>query len=647
MRASFLLAASLASLALAAIAVRLAWIGDDAWITLRTVEHLARGDGMRWNAVDRVQTFTHPLWLLLLAAGRVVTGEVYVTTIAVSLLASTAAILLLFASARTAAAVIALAIVLAGTRAFVDFTSSGLETPLTTCLLVAFVRVATSERPPARRFGAAVLLASLLATTRLDLVLLVGPTALAQARGVPWRAAVWQLVVASAPLWAWLVFATIWFGHPLPVTAHSKLFDVGMPSATLVAQGGFYVWFALVDDPLLVVGTVAGLGAGIANARTRWLAAGMVLYVGYVVRIGGDFMAGRMLLPPFVVAIALLAGWLGASGPRRSVLVALLAIVGIVVRGTPAWLVAPSVEEPPSVAELVANRGICDERRFYARRLGFFGPEREVPHFDCAPHRGPASERWFWVMGTAGVAGYRAGRRGHLIDPLVCDPLLSRLPTIDPANWRPGHARRRVPEGYVASLLHGDNRIVHAGLRRYYEALRTVTQAPVFDGHRLATMWRLLWGDFDADLRAFVAEDYHTPPRAGVPFAALPPKLPCGTLWHDAPQLQFIGEGGVAVALDAAAIERAAGARTLCIQTVGLYSLTIRFVRQGEVVGQCAAAARPANGDPWRVLAGLHATAVAMPTSLGRFDTLWIDAAGVGPGHATGPAAVGAITFVR
>jgi hypothetical protein len=305
MRASFLLAVSLASLALLAIAVRLAWIGDDAWITLRTVENLARGDGMRWNTVDRVQTFTHPLWLLLLAAARVVSGEVYVTTIVVSLLASTAAIVGLFANARSAVAVIAVAIVLAGTRAFVDFTSSGLETPLTACLLVAFVHVAASGHPPARRFGTAVLLASLLATARLDLVLLVGPAVLALARGVPWRGACSRLVVASAPLWGWLVFATIWFGHPLPVTAHSKLFDVGVPQATLVAQGAFYVWFALVDDPLLVATIVAGIGLAIANARARWLAAGMVLYVGYVIRIGGDFMAGRMLLPPFVVAVAM------------------------------------------------------------------------------------------------------------------------------------------------------------------------------------------------------------------------------------------------------------------------------------------------------------------------------------------------------
>ena len=54
---------------LLAVAVRVAWLGDDAYITLRTVENWCSGLGLRWNLVDRVQTFTHPLWMLLLAAG--------------------------------------------------------------------------------------------------------------------------------------------------------------------------------------------------------------------------------------------------------------------------------------------------------------------------------------------------------------------------------------------------------------------------------------------------------------------------------------------------------------------------------------------------------------------------------------------------
>ena len=38
-----------------------AWVADDAFITLRTVDNLLAGYGPRWNVVERVQTYTHPL----------------------------------------------------------------------------------------------------------------------------------------------------------------------------------------------------------------------------------------------------------------------------------------------------------------------------------------------------------------------------------------------------------------------------------------------------------------------------------------------------------------------------------------------------------------------------------------------------------
>lgn len=31
------------------VALRCAWLGDDAYITLRTVENAVAGDGLRWN----------------------------------------------------------------------------------------------------------------------------------------------------------------------------------------------------------------------------------------------------------------------------------------------------------------------------------------------------------------------------------------------------------------------------------------------------------------------------------------------------------------------------------------------------------------------------------------------------------------------
>jgi DNA-binding MarR family transcriptional regulator len=59
-------AALIAALALlfAAVVVRTAWVADDAFITFRTVHNALDGYGLRWNPAERVQTYTHPLWML-------------------------------------------------------------------------------------------------------------------------------------------------------------------------------------------------------------------------------------------------------------------------------------------------------------------------------------------------------------------------------------------------------------------------------------------------------------------------------------------------------------------------------------------------------------------------------------------------------
>lgn len=72
--------AGVATLICAAALFRTAWMSDDALITLRTVLNVTRGFGLRFNVAERVQTFTHPLWMVLLTVGYLVTGNVYVTT---------------------------------------------------------------------------------------------------------------------------------------------------------------------------------------------------------------------------------------------------------------------------------------------------------------------------------------------------------------------------------------------------------------------------------------------------------------------------------------------------------------------------------------------------------------------------------------
>ena len=108
--------------------------------------------------------------------------------------------------------------------------------------------------------------------------------------------------------------------------------------------------------------------------------------------------------------------------------------------------------------------------------------------------------------GQVGRYAFEAGDMVHFVDPWLCDPLLMRLPVWDTKGWRIGHFIRRMPPGYMESLAAGTNRIVHPGLRRFYEALHTVITEPVFAQQRLATLWQLLRGDFAGDLATYVDE---------------------------------------------------------------------------------------------------------------------------------------------
>src|SRR5262245_48696025 len=63
------------------VLIRTAWLSDDAFITFRTVDNFIAGYGLRWNVAERVQTYTHPLWMLLVAGAYAITREMYLTVL--------------------------------------------------------------------------------------------------------------------------------------------------------------------------------------------------------------------------------------------------------------------------------------------------------------------------------------------------------------------------------------------------------------------------------------------------------------------------------------------------------------------------------------------------------------------------------------
>lgn len=467
---------ALALLAWAAVVIRCAWMSDDAFITLRHLEHLCQGYGLRYNVSERVQAFTHPLWALLLLPGHALTRDPYYPPLFLSMAIGTAAVALAaLRGAPSPAAGAALVLVLTGSKAVVDFTTGGLENPLTHLLVAAFA----VELIHRRRLVVLSTLAGLAMTNRLDTALLVAPGLVwAMARQPSW-AALWSaLLPAVAPLVLWHGFALVYYGFPFPNTAYAKL-GAGIPRLELLQSGGAWLDWALRVDTSTILLLVAGLLASLRSSALRALAAGPVLYVLYVVWIGGDFMGDRFLSAPAVM----LAIPLVQLPPVSLALATATCFIASVASPWSPWRSGADYRKAP------ARNGVVDERGFYWRGGGWLSVKPGGGPTHRFAKRGEAvasREQDHAVKATAGYFGYYAGPGTHVVDPLgLTDPLLARLPAAYDPDWRVGHFRRHIPGDYGKTAGTDTVSLGDPDLDQYYAVLRTVTDGPLFSTDRL------------------------------------------------------------------------------------------------------------------------------------------------------------------
>lgn len=459
--------------------VRCAWTSDDAWITFRTVDHLLGGHGLRYNVDERVQAYTHPLWMLALVGACGLTGEFWLTSMALGLVTSVAALVALGAP-RPLGGAVATA-VLIGSKAAVDYATSGLENPLENLLLVGFASLLLGRA----RLPWLVLTAALLGLVRLDALVLVAPAlalAVHQDRG---RSA-GAVALALAPIVVWHGFALAYYGSLLPNTAAAKL-GTGIPHAALAVQALWYLAWTARVDPITLVAIAAGLGAGLRlrDARATALAAGIALHGPWLLWIGGDFMGGRFLVAPAWLGLALVARL-----PWRPV------PAGLVIAAAFGSLLSPRapLRSGPDYARAGASHGVVDERGYYWHGTGLWAGSnlRDGPTHPFVADGLAARGTDLSTKAVIGLYGFHAGPAHHVVDRLgLADPLLARLPADTRDGWRIGHFRRAIPDGYLASIRTGTNRITDPEIARLYDDVRLATRAPLGSAGRWRAIVRL------------------------------------------------------------------------------------------------------------------------------------------------------------
>jgi arabinofuranosyltransferase len=466
---------------------RTAWITDDAYISFRTIDNFLQGYGLRWNTLDRVQTYTHPLWLLLLSAVSFVTRELYLTAIGVSIVCSAAAFYAVGALSRSVIGAVTASLLLFMSNSFVSFSTSGLENCLSHLIVALFVLVWFRQRAGRRRAFLLALLAGLGAINRLDLILLFAPALILDLCSNRKPAAT---AAGLVPLAAWLLFSLLYYGFLLPNSAYAKL-ATGLERSVYLEQGMRYAVDMVYRDTLTIVAIVAVAAAGIMSrsASHRAVAAGIVLYVCYVVWAGGDFMRGRFFTVPLIAATGLLVDAdLFLKGRLRYAVPIVVVIVGML---NPVPNVLANKERYRRKMQTMYH-GITDERLYYLKEGSLFlgRPLSQQPGHDMAALRRRQSieiTRIKFLL-SAGKAGLHAGPRTCAIDQWALgDALLSRLPVIS-ERWRIGHFPRVVPAGYLVSVVTGENHIRDERVREFYEHLRRITRGPLLDRERFRSI---------------------------------------------------------------------------------------------------------------------------------------------------------------
>jgi arabinofuranosyltransferase len=291
---------------------------DDAYITYRYADNLARGLGPVFNDEERVEGYTSLSWMLLMAAIRlagldpVPASKVMGLVCGLLTLAATFNLARLVSAHRKGTAALAV-LGLATHSALALNTVMGLETALYTLLLTVAVLRLLGEQE-GKGWWLSTLLFALTALTRPEGIAVFGLTWLYQVllARERWpltlsRLALFGTIVGAHFLWRWG-----YYGEWLPATYYAKTGDLG---PRLRAGLLYLVEFLTGTGLFLLTACLVAVRQG--NERLRyilWLCGG---YAAVVIWEGGDWMPGLRFWVPILPLLYVILGETLIEGYHR------------------------------------------------------------------------------------------------------------------------------------------------------------------------------------------------------------------------------------------------------------------------------------------------------------------------------------------
>jgi arabinofuranosyltransferase len=503
------------------------YLCDDALISAHVANNWLNGNGLRYNPDERVQAFTNPLWLLLFTA--VYWPFWYWSSLLVPEKAWWAFLLLsaamhgglLVAIHRLLkplpdSAYWAFIFLLFSSRAFVDFTSSGLEYPLAFLLAFYLVKAFLYQQDKLVYIS---LLISLSFVNRMDTVVVFI---------VPYFYVIFLfyqqkrdiglllkcLFIGQLPALLWSLFSIVYYGFFFPNTYYAKIsFEY---QSTAVLQGLDYLLIFLQQDPITMILLGLWLIASpfFGQKKMHFVQTiSLLLYLLYFVHTGGDFMGSRFMAVPFLMVFCYLcfeiqAQYFAVRGNK--LFLYLTAICMLLLPYAPArffWYYKSLRNEyypaPKNFTLFIRNfpHNPFFDKIYYHKvsnllfyRYGDY-PFYKILGMESAAHcRALGQQREMKIhLSSGGLLSCCMARQQRILDVYgLSEPLVARLPTPDVrGGFRPAHIVKRLPQGLEASYISGHNELKDPQLRIYYDKIRLVSRAPLFSAARWTCIWEL------------------------------------------------------------------------------------------------------------------------------------------------------------
>lgn len=507
------------------IVVLLGWQSDDSYHGYVMVKHLLEGNGFVYNIGERVCATTSPLYTLSVAIPYFFTREMFFTSMFLDVIYSAAAYFILaFMFCRTKEQINISFLALIGSKAFVSYTTSGLENSLMFLISALFLmQYYSHDKFNKKQLFWLAFTFSGIALVRMDLTLMFIPMIvyifLMKRDNVSFGSAVGLTFAGLSPFILWELFSLFYYGFLFSNTAYVKI-GTGISAIEYIKHGVMYVIYTALDDIVVLIVPATFILIAVLMKKARYImpAAGMVLYGVYVLRIGGDFMMGRHFTVILFVGVCSFVMMQNKEKDYFDTIRKSRAIFNFIVLASVIWsfTFGTSIGSQYLYGHKYSSY-TSDERENYSNTTGFYNNIVSLAKTGklCVQNtwnnQAPDEIRKYSFPGDIieNAAGILVFYNSDLyLNDTYClgDPLMSKLPAIYNPNWRVGHLRRAIPDGYHESIRQGVNLIKDPDLHEYYDKIRLITRGKLFDSERIKTIINMNLGRYDYLIRNYEAK---------------------------------------------------------------------------------------------------------------------------------------------